>query len=107
MESSLAPAGKGTAGRTLLNRHRAPGIAALRAEEVATLVAPLAAAHARDASDEKLIAVAKCVIAALSDTAPQSAAADPRVSAAIRYVRDHIDGPIFSLSEGGHQPALI
>lgn len=82
------------AGRALLNRYSVPGIAALPAADVARLVAPLTAAHARQARDAQLIAIAKGVIAALSDTAPQAAATDPRVLAAIQHIRDHLDEPI-------------
>jgi AraC family transcriptional regulator len=82
------------AGRALLDRYITPGIWALRAEDVARLVAPLAVAHAEDASDERLVTIAREVIAALSDTAPQSPATDPRVLEGIQHIRSHLDEPI-------------
>lgn len=82
-----------TAGRALIERY-GKGIAALPAADVARLAAPLAAAHARDAGDAELVALAKAAIADLSGTPFSPGATDPRVLKAIEYIRAHIDAPI-------------
>lgn len=83
-----------TAGRATLNRFGIAGITALPAQEVTSLVAPLAAAYFAAAGDAELVALAKAAIADLSGIVPQTGAADPRVLKAIAYIRDHIDEPI-------------
>jgi AraC family transcriptional regulator len=82
------------AGRALIDRYGAAGIAPLPAADVAHLVAPLAAAYARDAGDAELVALAKAAIADLSGTQPSPGATDPRILRAIAYIRAHIDTPI-------------
>lgn len=82
------------AGRSLLARYGDKGIAALPAAEVSRLVAPLARAHAAEASDEELIAIAKAVIAELAGVQQQAGATDPRVVKAIAYIRGHLDEPL-------------
>jgi AraC-like DNA-binding protein len=82
------------AGRALIDRFGKSGIAALPPDDVAHLVAPLAAAYARDASDAELIGLAKTAIADLSGTPLRSGATDPRVLRAIAHIRAHIDEPI-------------
>lgn len=83
-----------TAGRALIDRYGDKGIAALPAAEVSRLVAPLAAAYARDAGDAELVGLARAAIADLSGTPLGPAATDPRVFKAIEYIRAHIDEPI-------------
>jgi transcriptional regulator GlxA family with amidase domain len=78
----------------LIDRYGAKGIAALPASDVARLVAPLAAAYARDAGDEELVRLAKAAIADLSGVPLSPGATDPRVLRAIEHIRDHIDEPI-------------
>jgi AraC-like DNA-binding protein len=82
------------AGRALIDRYGAKGIAALPASDVARLVAPLAAAYARDAGDEELVGLAKATIADLSGVPLSPGATDQRVLRAIEHIRDHIDEPI-------------
>ncbi len=82
------------AGRALIERYGDEGIAPLAADDVARLVAPLAAAYAADASDSELILLARAAIADLSGTPPSPGATDPRVLKAIEHIRSHIDEPI-------------
>jgi AraC family transcriptional regulator len=82
------------AGRALIERYGAKGIAPLPATDVAHLVAPLAAAYSRDAGDEELVRLAKAAIADLSGVPLSPGATDLRVLRAIEHIRDHIDEPI-------------
>ena len=82
------------AGRALLSRYTSPGIFPLDGSDVARLVAPLAAAHAGNASDAQLVALARNAIAQLSGAEPQAAATDRRVLKAIQHIRAHVDEPM-------------
>jgi AraC-like DNA-binding protein len=82
------------AGRALIERFGDAGIAALPAAEVARLVAPIADAYSRDASDAELIGLAKAAIAGLSGMPASPGATDLRVLKAIEHIRTHIDEPI-------------
>jgi AraC-like DNA-binding protein len=82
------------AGRSLLSRYGDQGIAALSAEEVSRLVAPLARAYEAESSDAEIIAIARGVIAELAGVERKPGATDPRVLKAIAYIRTHLDEPI-------------
>jgi AraC-like DNA-binding protein len=81
-------------GRALLARYSEPGIFALSPAEAEALAAPLVAAHAAQASDERLVELARAVIMRLSGVPALTVTADRRVATAIRYIRDHLDEPI-------------
>ena len=82
------------AGRALVDRYGDQGIAALPEQLASRLVAPLAQAYARDASDAELVRLAQDAIAELSGVVLPTGATDPRVLKAIAYIRDHLGEPI-------------
>lgn len=81
-------------GRALLARYAATDLTDLEGDTVASLVGPLAAAHAAAAENEVLVAMARHAVAALVGHEVAAGSVDARVSRAIAWVRERLDSRI-------------
>ena len=79
------------AGRALIKKYGALGIATLAPRDTARLVGPIASAYAANAEDSELVSLAKAVIADLSGMPTGPGATDQRVLKVIEHIRSHID----------------
>jgi AraC-like DNA-binding protein len=81
-------------GRTLLARNGGAAIAALDADTVERIAAPLRASFDRGDDDAALAAHARGAVSLLAGAAPAVDVVDPRIERAIAWTRDRLAAPI-------------
>lgn len=81
-------------GRALLARHAGNGLVALEAASAARLAAPLREAFDADVDAVALGAIARRVIDELVAPLPRDAPVDPRITAAIDWIRGRLSSPL-------------
>lgn len=81
-------------GRTILQQHAPLEMNRLADDEAEAMAAPLRAAFALNASDERLIATSRQALQQLAGSRPASSAVDARIARAIELLRARMSGPV-------------